>query len=393
MLGNGNDGCLNLLYRITLQEYHNQSKCDIHTGVWSPGSGTHTGTKPSVQVSPVDITPFVVSVCVSLGDFGPNKASSIVQCLRLYLGSSSLECETQVNWHESHKVLKVNFPFAFRSENTLFDTQFGLHSRPQHANTSTDAMKYEVCAHRFAAIQEGNAVVAIINDSKYGYSCRDSNMSLTLLRSPKAPDDTCDQGYHHFTYSMMASSPTIEEKRRNIFGEELGLRGLPHREPLQAIVEEAAILNTPAIQATSQHNQLYEHSSCHTSSFYLDVDIPSAARGAQLSCLKPLSEANIQQLQTSNKNTYQKHDGCIVRVFEGIGSRGWCALRFSKRIASVSRLNILENPVDGTDGEPKIVNTPFTMSFDDSIKMQSGIHLYLHPFQIVTLQVLFGNSN
>ncbi|MDQ8738778.1 glycosyl hydrolase-related protein [Paenibacillus sp. LHD-38] len=42
----------------------------------------------------------------------------------------------------------------------------------------------------------------IVNDCKYGYDIKDSTIRLSLLRAPRWPDVTADQGEHEFTYSL-----------------------------------------------------------------------------------------------------------------------------------------------------------------------------------------------
>ena len=50
----------------------------------------------------------------------------------------------QVNWHEAHKFLKVEFPLNVRSHEAQYEIQFGHLSRPTHYNTSWDQAKFEV---------------------------------------------------------------------------------------------------------------------------------------------------------------------------------------------------------------------------------------------------------
>lgn len=56
---------------------------------------------------------------------------------------------------------------------------------------------------RWADLSEHNFGVAVFNDSKYGWTARGSMLSLSLLRSPKAPDERCDMGKHSFKYALM----------------------------------------------------------------------------------------------------------------------------------------------------------------------------------------------
>ena len=65
-------------------------------------------------------------------------------------------------------------------------------------------IQFEVCAQRFADLSEPSYGVALLNDCKYGHSCRGSTLCLSLLRAPKAPDDTCDMhDGHRFRYALL----------------------------------------------------------------------------------------------------------------------------------------------------------------------------------------------
>lgn len=74
--------------------------------------------------------------------------------------------------------------------------------RPTHRNNPYDAAMFEVCAHRYADLSEGDYGVSLLNDCKYGYSCLGSSLCLSLLRSPKSPDPDCDMGVHSFRYGL-----------------------------------------------------------------------------------------------------------------------------------------------------------------------------------------------
>lgn len=45
--------------------------------------------------------------------------------------------------------------------------------------------------------------MAVLNDSKYGWMARGHKLTLSLLRAPKAPDDTADMKDHLFKYALM----------------------------------------------------------------------------------------------------------------------------------------------------------------------------------------------
>jgi alpha-mannosidase len=62
--------------------------------------------------------------------------------------------------------------------------------------------KFEICAQKWIDLSEGDQGLALLNDGKYGHDVRGNVMRLSLLRSPKAPDPTCDMGRHRFTYML-----------------------------------------------------------------------------------------------------------------------------------------------------------------------------------------------
>jgi alpha-mannosidase len=108
-----------------------------------------------------------------------------------------------VNWHETYKFLRVQFPTTIYTANHAnFETQFGITQRPTHFNTNWDIAKFEVCHHKFMDLSEYNYGVSIINTNKYGGNIHGNLMRLSLLRSPKAPDDIADMGEHDFEYAI-----------------------------------------------------------------------------------------------------------------------------------------------------------------------------------------------
>ena len=70
--------------------------------------------------------------------------------------------------------------------------------RPNHANTSWDMGKFEVCAQKWADLSEAGYGVALLNDCKYGHDIQGNVMRLSLLRAPISPDPLADRGRHEF---------------------------------------------------------------------------------------------------------------------------------------------------------------------------------------------------
>uniref|UniRef100_F7A8H5 Mannosidase alpha class 2C member 1 n=1 Tax=Ornithorhynchus anatinus TaxID=9258 RepID=F7A8H5_ORNAN len=95
--------------------------------------------------------------------------------------------QTQVDWHEAHKFLKVEFPAWVRSPQATYEIQFGHLQRPTHFNTSWDWARFEVWAHRWMDLAEHGFGLALLNDCKYGASVRRNVLSLSLLGASSPP--------------------------------------------------------------------------------------------------------------------------------------------------------------------------------------------------------------
>lgn len=105
-----------------------------------------------------------------------------------------VEVECEIDWHETMKFLKVEFPVDVTNTEASYEMQYGIVRRPTHYNTSWDMAKFEVCCHKWADLSEANYGVSILNDSKYGFATCGNLMRLSLLRAPKAPDAHADMG-------------------------------------------------------------------------------------------------------------------------------------------------------------------------------------------------------
>jgi alpha-mannosidase len=149
---------------------------------------------------------------IRVGSNGPFQASirvsrcigqsDLTQTISLNRGSRRIDFATGVNWQESHKLLKVNFPVTIHTNDAVHEIQFGHIRRPNHASRPYDADRFEVCNHKWSALVEEGRGVAVLNDCKYGLSVKGNSINLTLLKSALAPDMYADKGFQTFTYSI-----------------------------------------------------------------------------------------------------------------------------------------------------------------------------------------------
>ncbi len=130
------------------------------------------------------------------------KNSTIVQSIYLYNNIDKIDFETNIDWKESHLILKTAFPVDVNTNKATYDIQFGSVERPTHKNTSWDAARFEVCAHKYCDLSEYGYGVSLMNDCKYGHAIHDGVMSLTMLKCGTFPDPDADKCEHTFTYSL-----------------------------------------------------------------------------------------------------------------------------------------------------------------------------------------------
>ncbi|MES4905753.1 MULTISPECIES: glycoside hydrolase family 38 C-terminal domain-containing protein [unclassified Streptomyces] len=171
-------------------------------------------------------------------------ASRIEQTLTLPAGSRQLLIDTVVDWHEKEKLLKAAFPLDVRAAHSTAEIPFGHVERPTHTNTSWDAAKFEICAHRFLHVGERDWGAALVNDSTYGHDVtRDvrpdggttTTVRLSLVRAPRFPDPDTDQGTHQLRYALLIGADIADAVRE---GYHLNLpeRALPGSAPVAPLI-------------------------------------------------------------------------------------------------------------------------------------------------------------
>ncbi|KAJ1975727.1 Glycoside hydrolase, 38 vacuolar alpha mannosidase, partial [Dimargaris verticillata] len=261
--------------------------------------------------------------------------SKCTQIISLSAASPRLDFACDVDWHENRRILKVEFTVDILSDVATYETQFGWVQRPTHYNTTWDMAKFEVCGHKFADLSEFGYGVALLNDSKYGYSTYKNTMRLSLLRAPKAPDAHCDMGRHQFRYALYPHQGTFFESD---------------------VVQQGYEFNVPLLQHVAAAGLVK----------------PNGDGGGKDSALPStffewVGDRNII-LDTVKKA--EDSDALILRFYEAYGGQGRGHLRTPLKIAQAHVCNLLE------DEQRALV-------WD----AEKGLALTLKPFQILTLKV------
>jgi alpha-mannosidase len=239
------------------------------------------------------------------------QGSTMTQVVRLDAGSRRLEVDCEVDWHASHTLLKVAFPTTIQARNTTCEMQWHTVDRPTHRNTSFDQAMFEVPAHRWVDLSQPGLGVALLSESKYGFSFEDQTIKMTLLRSPKSPDPDADMGRHQFSYALMPHAG--DWRAADVTGE-----GLRFNQPMRWI----------------------DHAPANVS--LASVDHPALV----LDTIKKAEET----------------EATVLRLYESYGTRGEATVKLNVPFESAVRCNFLEDDgdaVDVTDGSLRVSFEPW----------------------------------
>jgi alpha-mannosidase len=182
-------------------------------------------------------------------------ASRVTQVLTLPPGERRLLIDTEVDWHETEKFLKLAFPLDLHAERYASETQFGHVFRPTHTNTSWEAAKFEACNHRFVHLEEPGWGVAVVNDSTYGHDVTrtvrtdgdrgtTTTVRVSLLRAPRFPDPETDQGVHRFRHALVPGASIADAVREGwrVNLPERHLTGAHEVAPLVTVDNDAVVI-------------------------------------------------------------------------------------------------------------------------------------------------------
>lgn len=258
--------------------------------------------------------------------------------------SSYVEIETDVDWHEDLKFLKVEFPVDIRSTEANYEVQYGYVKRPTHYNTDWDMAKFEVCCHKFADLSESNYGVSILNDNKYGFATAGNLMRLSLLRAPKAPDAHADMGPHKMRYAIMPHQGALGPATVRAgyeFGSELKLVRKPHN-------------HSVGVKALSSGSPIKL------------VGDPAII----LDCVK---RGEDDEDVSRGELAVRKGKCIIIRVYESLGGRSRTAISTTWGVKKVTKVNLLEDEIPD---EPELEK-------DD----EGNYPITLRPFEVATFRL------
>jgi alpha-mannosidase len=281
------------------------------------------------------MTPIETVDSVALVEKGPMRAtirvsrtwqsSKFVQDITLYADADTVDVVNDIDWHETHVLLKAAFPLAASGPMATYEIPYGNIDRPTTRNNTWEEARFEVPAMRWADLGDNQHGFSLINESKYGYDAKDNLLRLSLLRSPTWPDPDADRGHHHFSYALYPHAGTWKEARTERAGYEYNYR-------LKAMQVESHTGSLPA-----------EHS-------YVSV----APENVVLTAVKKAEDDN----------------GLIFRVFEWAGKQSEVTFTVPPGATAATETNLME----------KTVGTPLPLSGDK-------VTIPIHPYEILSIRV------
>ena len=130
--------------------------------------------------------------------------SKIKQYFSLIEGEKKLRVNVVLDWHEKHRMLKIQFPVAVTNPKSYYEIPFGVIERPCNA--------IEEPGQRWIAISGEEGRLALINDCKYSFSFAGNVMEMTVLHSSiycdhgghrDSESEYTEQGEQRFSYEVM----------------------------------------------------------------------------------------------------------------------------------------------------------------------------------------------
>ena len=253
------------------------------------------------------------------------QSSTFVQTIALDALEPQLDVDNEIDWHETHVLLKVAFPLSASGPFATYEIPYGTIERPTTRNNSWEKAQFEVSALRWADLGDGKHGLSVINNSKYGYDAVGNVLRLSLLRSPTWPDPEADRGPHHFQYAIYPHAGTWKDALTV-------RRGYEFNYPLTAIVTRA-----------------------HTGSLPTQYSFASIAQeNVVLTAVKKAEDAS----------------GLIFRVYEWAGKDSVVELHAPPGATGATVTNLMETP-EGGPIEPS----------NDIFRVP------IHPYEILTIRV------
>jgi alpha-mannosidase len=259
------------------------------------------------------------------------QSSKFIQDISLDAGADTVVIDNDVDWHETHVLLKAAFPLAATGPTATYEIPFGSIARPTTRNNSWEKAKFEVPAQRWADLGDATHGLSLLNDVKFGYDAEGNTLRLTLLRSPTWPDPDADRGRQQFRYAIYPHAGSWKQAQTVRRGYELN-------DPLKA---EQVFCHTGTLPA--------EHS-------WASIENPNVT----LTAIKKAEDS----------------DALIFRMYEWAGTASDVKLHIPPGATYAIETNLMEKP---EGAHLNLIGDIVTVP--------------IKPYEILTVQAIYPNHN
>ncbi len=129
----------------------------------------------------------------------------------LYANKPFLELRFRGYWKARHRFLKMMIPLNINSREALFEVPYGVTVRKDAclSRNPVDKAKFEAPGHRWVDVSRETYGVAVMTDSRYGYSWCNGTLGISLLRAATSPD-------RGFLMKFVSDMKNVQEKFADI---------------------------------------------------------------------------------------------------------------------------------------------------------------------------------
>jgi alpha-mannosidase len=258
------------------------------------------------------------------------QSSHFIQDISLDAGADTVVIDNDIDWHETHVLLKAAFPLSATAPKATYEIPYGSIERTTTRNNSWEKAKFEVPAQRWADLGDGKQGLSLLNEVKFGYDAEGNTLRLTLLRSATWPDEVADKGRQQFRYALYPHGGSWKQAQTVRRGYELN-------DPLKA---EQVFPHTGTLPA--------EHS-------WASIENPNVT----LTAIKKAEDS----------------DALIFRMYEWAGEPTQVKLHIPPGATATTETNLMEKPE----------GAPLTVSGDT-------ITVPIKPYEILTLEATYPHN-
>ena len=204
-------------------------------------------------------------------------------------GLEGVKIGLKVGIYSKNKMLRVNFATNIETKECSYNTQFGHIKRSTLDKSSIEKQAFEVPSQKFVDLSNSMYGVSFINDSRYGFRCKNGNVSMCLARTP---------GGNKIDFGNF----------------EVNMKILPHHSSMDSnTYKQAYLVNNPIIEAVGYKKQNLKKISVDNQNIVIE-SVKQALKGGTIIRIYNSSE----EPQTANIMFGRRTTSKIVDIMENI---------------------------------------------------------------------------